>query len=145
MIRLGYWFLPFACVLLCRFRFWSTVPFERGRVSGASCLLVGQINSPQPCFVSRDRCCDGERKSRTRYHTSIILNRRACLLTSCLIVCPSTIFEIPLPSSAIAKMPPKSKSSKPQKTLEEKVEAAMADARAAGLPEGWTVKFNVSN
>ena len=25
---------------------------ERGRrVSGASCLLVGQINSPQPCFV----------------------------------------------------------------------------------------------
>ena len=41
-------------------------------------------------------------------------------------------------------MPPKSKPSKPQKTLEEKMEAAMADARAAGLPEGWTVTFNVS-
>lgn len=96
---------------------------------------------------SRDRCCGGERKSRTRYHINHLEPADAsdATRTSCLIVCPSTIFEIPLPSSAIAKMPPKSKSSKPQKTLEEKVEAAMADARAAGLPEGWTVKFNVSN
>ena len=77
-------------------------------------------------------------------HTSCSATRVQRNVQHCVPSGPHQVFLRYRACNVIATMPPKSKSAKPQKTREEKVEAAMADARAAGLPEGWSVTFNVS-
>ena len=110
---MGHWFLPFVIVRACMCSVMMLCSafgqprhcLPRARSGKRRQLLAcwaDQFTAALLCAIlrSRDRCCGGERKSRTRYHINHLEPADAsdATRTSCLIVCPSTIFEIPLPS-----------------------------------------------